>query len=75
VKASGEFASDADGLFDFLTQPDKVSMWSRNPAKIKAEVGEEVSLFNGNISGKITAVERPKSFSMTWRAPTWPQGE
>lgn len=74
VKASGEFASDAEGLFDFLTNPDKIPLWSRNPAKMKAEVGADVSIFNGNITGKVTAVERPKSFTMTWRAPTWPEG-
>jgi activator of HSP90 ATPase len=42
---------------------------------MKAEVGAEMSLFGGNISGKVTAVDRPHSISTTWRAPTWPEGE
>ncbi|ORY55337.1 activator of Hsp90 ATPase [Leucosporidium creatinivorum] len=73
VKANGEFASDADGLFDFLTNAEKIPLWSRNPATMKPEVGAEMSLFGGNIAGKVTAVERPKSFTTTWRAPTWPE--
>lgn len=52
VKSSGEFACTADDLFDFLTNESKIPMWSRNPAKMKAEVGAEMSLFGGNISGK-----------------------
>lgn len=75
VKTSGEFASDADGLFDFLTNAEKIPLWSRNPATMKPEVGAEMSLFGGNIAGKVTAVDRPKSFTTTWRAPTWPESE
>jgi activator of HSP90 ATPase len=75
VKTSGDFASDADGLFDFLTSAEKIPLWSRNPATMKPEVGAEMSLFGGNIAGKVTAVDRPKSFTTTWRAPTWPESE
>ncbi|KAK4053112.1 Co-chaperone [Microbotryomycetes sp. JL201] len=74
VKASGDFASDAAGLFDVLTDEKKIPMWSRNPAHFKPEVGADVDLFSGNIKGKITHVNRPNSFAMTWRAPTWPEG-
>lgn len=52
----------------------KIPMWSRNPAKMKPEVGAEMSLFGGNISGKVTAVTRPTSVVCDWRAPTWPAG-
>ena len=75
VRAEGEYQCTADDLFDFLTNEQKIPMWSRNPAKMKPEVGSEVSMFGGNIAGKVTKVVKPKSFSCTWRAPTWPQGE
>lgn len=74
VKANGEFASDAEGLFEFLTSAEKIPLWSRNPAKMAPEVGAEMSLFGGNIAGKVTEVNRPTSFTTTWRAPTWPEG-
>lgn len=41
---------------------------------MKAEVGAEMSLFGGNIVGKVLSVDRPKEFVTTWRAPTWPAG-
>ncbi|KAI5479570.1 high-glucose-regulated protein 8 [Pseudohyphozyma bogoriensis] len=72
VKASGEFACTAEDLFNFLTDEAKIPAWSRNPAQMKPEVGAEMSLFGGNISGKVTAVSKPTSFTTSWRAPTWP---
>ncbi|GAA6026867.1 hypothetical protein JCM8097_005918 [Rhodosporidiobolus ruineniae] len=73
VRASGEFQTDAPTLFDFLTNKDKVPAWSRNPAQIEPKEGAEVVLFGGNIRGKVLKVEAPKVFSMSWRAPTWPE--
>ncbi|KAK4701521.1 activator of Hsp90 ATPase protein 1, partial [Phenoliferia sp. Uapishka_3] len=74
VKADAEFACTADDLFNFLTDETKIPLWSRNPAKMKPEVGAEMSMFGGNIAGKVTAVSRPDSITCDWRAPTWPEG-
>ncbi|BGP14027.1 hypothetical protein JCM10213_005612 [Rhodosporidiobolus nylandii] len=73
VRASGEFQIAAADLWEFLTSADKVPAWSRNPAQIEAKEGAEVVLFGGNIRGKVTKVDKPKEFTMTWRAPTWPE--
>ncbi|GAA6048923.1 hypothetical protein JCM3770_007121 [Rhodotorula araucariae] len=73
VRASGEFQCDAETLFDFLTNAQKIPAWTRNPAQMAPEVGTDVALFGGNIRGKVEKVERPKAFTMTWRAPTWPE--
>ncbi|WAR59819.1 hypothetical protein PtB15_11B460 [Puccinia triticina] len=74
VRIDGQFMCSASDLFDFLTDESKIPMWSRNPAKMKPEVGAEMSLFGGNVTGKVVSVERPKEFVTTWRAPTWPSG-
>lgn len=71
VRATGEFQCDAATLFEFLTSPEKVPVWSRNPAQIAPSVGTEVVMFGGNIKGKVQKVEAPKLFMMSWRAPTW----
>ncbi|BGP46193.1 Co-chaperone [Rhodotorula kratochvilovae] len=73
VRATGEFQCDAETLFDFLTNAQKIPAWTRNPAQMAPEVGTDVALFGGNIRGKVESVERPKAFTMTWRAPTWPE--
>ncbi|EGG02040.1 uncharacterized protein MELLADRAFT_44926 [Melampsora larici-populina 98AG31] len=72
IRLDGQFMSSASDLFDVLTNESKIPMWSRNPAKMKPEAGAEMSLFGGNITGKVISVDQPKEFITTWRAPTWP---
>jgi len=75
VRATGEFQADAATLWDFLTNADKLPMWTRNPAKMAPQVGSDMELFGGNIRGKVQTVEAPKKIVTSWRAPTWPEGE
>lgn len=72
VRATGEFQADAATLWDFLTNADKIPVWTRNPAKMAPQVDAEMELFGGNIRGKVVEVEAPKKIVTTWRAPTWP---
>ncbi|SGY77456.1 BQ5605_C005g03642 [Microbotryum silenes-dioicae] len=74
VKAEGEFMCDAATLWEFLTNEQKIPLWSRNPAKFRPEVGAEVELFGRNITGKVEDVKAPTSITTSWRAPTWPEG-
>ena len=74
IKVEDHFQCTAADLFNFLTDPSKVAIWSRNPATIAPEVGAPMSLFGGNIAGQVTKVERPALLETTWRAPTWPEG-
>ncbi|GAA5896154.1 hypothetical protein JCM5296_007247 [Sporobolomyces johnsonii] len=74
VRATGEFQCDAETLFDFLTDAQKIPLWSRNPAKMAPAPGAEMEMFGGNIRGKVEQVERPKKVVTSWRAPTWEEG-
>lgn len=74
IKVEDTFQCTAADLFEFLTDPAKIPLWSRNPATMRAEVGAAMSLFGGNIEGKVTKVEKPTLLETTWRAPTWPEG-
>jgi len=74
VRTEGEFMISAADLWDLLTNEQKVPTWSRNKAIIKPEAGAEVSLFGGNITGKMVSVSAPSQFVQTWRAPSWPEG-
>ena len=73
VKVDGEFQCSAEDLFDFLTNPAKIPLWSRNPAKMAPTVGAPVELFGGNITGKVLAVTKNESLKMDWRVGTWPE--
>lgn len=41
--------------------------------QIRPEAGAEISLFGGNITGKVVSAKKPTEFISTWRAPTWPK--
>jgi len=74
IKVDDTFQCTAADLFEFLTDPAKIPLWSRNPATMKAAVGAAMSLFGGNIEGEVTKVDKPTLLETTWRAPTWPAG-
>ena len=73
VKVEGEFQCSAEDLFDFLTNPKKIPLWSRNPAQMAPEVGAPVELFGGNITGTVREVSKNERIKMDWRVGTWPE--
>ncbi|KAJ1956395.1 Co-chaperone [Linderina pennispora] len=74
VTQSVEFVCSAEDMFANLTDPQRVSVWTRAAAEISATEGAEYKLFGGHIQGKITKVVPSKSIEETWRVATWPAG-
>ncbi|ORZ19490.1 activator of Hsp90 ATPase [Absidia repens] len=69
-----EFQTSAHELYETLLDPQRVSAWSRGPAKISREIGSSFELFNGNVSGKILELVPDKKIVQTWRLGAWPAG-
>ncbi|KAJ3209776.1 hypothetical protein HDU82_000138 [Entophlyctis luteolus] len=67
-----EFVCSASDLFSTLLDPARVQVWTRGPAIIKPEAGAEVSLFGGNVTGKILEIVPNKKIVQTWRLKSWP---
>ncbi|KAJ3230476.1 hypothetical protein HDU81_004465 [Chytriomyces hyalinus] len=67
-----EFVCSASDLYNTLLEPGRAQIWSRGPAQIKPEVGAEVSLFGGNVTGKILELVPNKKIVQTWRLKSWP---
>jgi len=70
-------ANSAQDVFDALTNPQKVEMWTRAKADISAKVGAPFSYFDGNITGEILeCVREPLTSSplSTTCNPTQPNG-
>ncbi|CAN6633418.1 hsp90 co-chaperone Aha1p [Trichomonascus vanleenenianus] len=75
LKLEPVFNAPADVLFDTLLDPQRVAVWSRSKPDIAPEQGREYTLFNGNVSGKIIALDKAKPYlEMTWRLRDWKQG-
>lgn len=76
VEVSANLQASGEDMWTLLTDAARVPMWSRSAATITPEKGTEFSLFNGNVSGKIVEVDRPKKLVQTWqtKSPGWPSG-
>lgn len=71
---SAEFNTSAEQLFKTLTEPDRVSMWSRSAADIKPVEGSEYHLFGGSIEGRIEKLVPYTQIVESWRLRDWKKG-
>ncbi|KAJ2362601.1 Co-chaperone [Coemansia sp. RSA 2607] len=69
-----EFVCSASDLFATLTDPQRVSVWTRAKADIEPKAGSAFKLFGGHIEGEITKLENDKLIEQKWRVATWPKG-
>ncbi|KAI0217184.1 Co-chaperone, partial [Massospora cicadina] len=53
LKDSVEFVASAADIYQALTDPTMVSIWTRAPAALSKEIGSSFSLFGGNIQGTV----------------------
>lgn len=74
VRVASHLAISQADLWDLLTNPLRIPMWSKAPAQFSPNVGANFSLFGGNISGSIVQVTAPTRLTQTWRIPQWPAG-
>lgn len=61
-------------LWDLLTNPQKIPMWTKAPAQVNLAPGGAFSLFGGNVTGHTIAASVPTELTQSWRLSTWPAG-
>ncbi|KAI9310852.1 chaperone activator Aha1 [Dichotomocladium elegans] len=69
-----EFQTSAHEIYETLLDAQRVSAWTRGPAKISKEVGSTFELFNGNVRGEILELVPDKKIVQSWRLSSWPEG-
>ncbi|GAC98414.1 hypothetical protein PHSY_006008 [Pseudozyma hubeiensis SY62] len=74
VRVSSELAISTQDLWDLLTNPSRIPMWTRAPAQFEAKADADFALFGGNVTGKVVSVDAPKQLIQKWRTPQFPQG-
>ncbi|PKI83824.1 Co-chaperone [Malassezia vespertilionis] len=72
VRVSSNLAIAQSDLWDLLTNPLRIPMWTKAPAQYSLNTGANYSLFGGNITGSIQQVDSPRKLVQTWRVPQWP---
>lgn len=68
------FHTSADQLYQTFLDPQRVAVWSRAPPQIEEKEGSDFALFGGNVSGKITKLEKNKRIVQSWRLKEWKEG-
>ncbi|KAJ9475377.1 Hsp90 co-chaperone AHA1 [Pseudozyma hubeiensis] len=74
VRVSSELAISTSDLWDLLTNPSRIPMWTRAPAQFEPKADADFALFGGNVTGKVISVDAPKQLIQKWRTPQFPQG-
>ncbi|KAJ2722712.1 Co-chaperone [Coemansia sp. Benny D115] len=74
ISQNVEFVCSADDLYGMLTDPQRVSVWTRSAAEIQPKEGTRFKLFGGHIEGELTKLEPGRLIEQTWRVATWPKG-
>ncbi|PWN32107.1 uncharacterized protein FA14DRAFT_162362 [Meira miltonrushii] len=72
VDVESDLSIRSDDLWDLLTNPGRIPMWTRAPAQLTLNPGSTFSLFNGNVTGSIISIEPTNKLVQKWRAPQWP---
>ncbi|CAD5224853.1 unnamed protein product [Bursaphelenchus okinawaensis] len=68
------FKVPPEKLYEFLTEPDMVKVWTNGNAVVEAKEGGSFALYNGQITGKYTKVEKNKLLESDWRLRDYPPG-
>lgn len=74
ITTSETFQCQAKDLYDVLTKPELVSVFTHSQAKVDATRGGEFILFDGNICGKFEELVANEKIVQTWRYKQWPSG-
>lgn len=72
VRVVSHLAVSQADLWDLLTNPARIPMWSKAPAQMSLNKGAQYALFGGNITGSIAEIDAPRKLVQTWRVPQWP---
>jgi len=71
-----EFKCTGMELFNALTQPEMIQVFTQNPVKMAgdAKAGVEFTLLDGSINGTFISLTPYTKISQSWRLKSWPAG-
>jgi len=74
VSMKVELLASAQDIFDTLTNPGRVQVWTRDKAEVSVQPGSKFSFFGGHVSGEMISVTSHKRIEQKWRLRDWPEG-
>ncbi|XP_022151410.1 activator of 90 kDa heat shock protein ATPase homolog [Momordica charantia] len=74
ITLTEKFNCRANHLFEILMDDNRWKGFTQSNAKISKEVGGEISIFDGSVTGKNLELEEGKLIVQQWRFGSWPDG-
>ncbi len=71
IKQSYEINASAEDVFDALVKPEIIEIWSRDEAKMGANIGDTFSLWSGQMFGINLEVVKNKRLVQQWCYDQW----
>ena len=66
VRMTIHIKASREEVFNAITNPLTIELWSGYPAIIEAVAGKEFSLYDGDIAGKILSLDPPEMIEQEW---------
>ncbi|XP_071720379.1 uncharacterized protein [Rutidosis leptorrhynchoides] len=74
IKMTEKFSCRASNMYEILMDENRWKGFTQSNAKISKEVGGEISLFDGSVTGTNLELQEGKLIVQKWRFGSWPDG-
>ncbi|CAD5231715.1 unnamed protein product [Bursaphelenchus xylophilus] len=74
-EVSDGFKVPPERLYEFLTDPELIKVWTNGNVVIEPKKGGKFSLYNGQITGEFVEVEPSNKLVTKWRLRDYPSGD
>ncbi|KAK1427140.1 hypothetical protein QVD17_15823 [Tagetes erecta] len=74
IKLSEKFSCRAMNMYEILMDENRWKGFTQSNAKISKEIGGEISIFDGSVTGTNVELQEGKLIVQKWRFGSWPDG-
>ncbi|CAI9287858.1 unnamed protein product [Lactuca saligna] len=74
IKLTEKFSCRAKDMFEILMDDNRWKGFTQSNARISKEVGGEISIFDGSVTGTNLELQEGKLIVQKWRFGSWPDG-
>lgn len=74
IKLTEKFSCRAKDMFEILMDENRWKGFTQSNARISKEVGGEISIFDGSVTGTNMELQEGKLIVQKWRFGSWPDG-
>ncbi|XP_071686673.1 uncharacterized protein [Rutidosis leptorrhynchoides] len=74
IKMTEKFSCRASNMYEILMDENRWKGFTQSNAKISKEVGGEISIFDGSVTGTNLELQEGKLIVQKWRFGNWPDG-